>query len=147
VGGDGTGHPPAVAGGVAYVASQDSAVAFDLTKSQRLWARRLPGGFDFGVHGLNPSTQTWDLLSSRGWWVRLNPSTGTAGDQGQIEPLWLDRWQGSPWTFTKNNTLYLWNIDKPMPSVLPTEASGLNSVFLRTSVLLNLGNAATAIQP
>ena len=147
VGGDGTGHPPAVAGGVAYVASQDSAVAFDLSKGQRLWARPLPDGFDFGVHGINPSTQTWDLLSSRGWWIRLNPTTGTVGDQGQIEPLWLDRWQGSPWTFTKNNTLYLWKKDKPMPSVLPTVASGLNSVFFRTSVLLNLGTAATAIQP
>ena len=147
VGGDGTGHPPAVAGGVAYFASQDSALAFDLTKGQRLWAQKLPDGFDFGVHGINPSTQTWDLLSSRGWWIRLEPSTGTPCDHGQLEPLWLDRWQGPPWTFTKYNNLYMWNFDKPMPSVLPSEASGLNTVSFRTSVLLNLGHAAAAIQP
>jgi hypothetical protein len=147
VGGDGTGHPPTVVGSVAYFASQDSALAFDLIKGQRLWVKHLPDGFDFGVHGYNPSTHTWDLLSSRGWWIRLNPSNGTTTNHGQIEPLWLDRWQSHPWTFNKDNKLYLWDFDKPNPSILPIGSSGLTSLFINTSVLINLEQSATAYQP
>jgi hypothetical protein len=147
VGGDGTGHPPVTSSGVAYFASQDSAVAFDLTKGQRLWAKKLPDGFDMGVHGLNAGLQTWDLLSSRGWWLRLNPTQGTASSQGQIEPLWLDRWQCSPWSFTKSNLLYMWGFDKPTPVVLPSATSGLTSLSMGTTVLLNLGHSAVAFQP
>jgi hypothetical protein len=41
----------------------------------------------------------------------------------------------------------MWDFGKPIPSVLPTEASGLTSITVQTSVLIHLGNAASAIQP
>ncbi|MEY3941786.1 MAG: hypothetical protein RIR07_672 [Bacteroidota bacterium] len=146
-GGDGTGHPPSVSGTDLYYASQDSALAFDLHRGRRKWARALPDGLDVGVHGFVAASRTWNLLSSRGWWLTLDGTTGDVRNQGQIPPLWLDRWSAAPWTFIYSNMLYIWNIDKPNPVDLPMESQGYRALSQGPWVLFRAGGAATAWVP
>lgn len=144
VGGDGTGHPPAVRGATLVFASQDSALAFDLNRGARIWARPLPGGFDFGVHGLRPDQQSWDLLSSRGWWIRIDPATGNERAQGKIDPLWLDRWSPFPWVFNYRKSLYLWNFDKPNAVLLTEDELSPLALHSDGLALVRCGQSAVA---
>jgi hypothetical protein len=144
VGGDGTGHPPAVQGTTLVFASQDSALAFDLNRGARIWVRPLPGGFDFGVHGLRPDQQSWDLLSSRGWWIRIDPATGNERAQGKIDPLWLDRWSPFPWVFNYRKSLYLWNFDKPNAVLLTEDELSPLALHSDGLALVRCGQSAVA---
>lgn len=146
VGGDGTGHPPAVQGTTLVFASQDSALAFDLNRGRRIWARPLPEGLDFGVHGLRPDQQSWDLLSSRGWWIRLDPATGNERAQGRIDPLWLDRWPAFPWVFNYRKSLYLWNFDKPSAAILTEDELSPLALHSDGLALVRCGQNAVAFR-
>lgn len=146
VGGDGTGHPPAVQGTTLVFASQDSALAFDLNRGRRIWARPLPEGLDFGVHGLRPDQQSWDLLSSRGWWIRLDPATGNERAQGRIDPLWLDRWPAFPWVFNYRKSLYLWNFDKPSTAILTEDELAPLALHSDGLALVRCGQNAVAFR-
>ena len=146
VGGDGTGHPPAVRGSTLVFASQDSALAFDLNRGARIWARPLPGGFDFGVHGLRPDPQSWDLLSSRGWWIRLDPATGNERAQGRIDPLWLDRWSPFPWVFNYRKSLYVWDFDKPSAVILTEDELSPLALHSDGLALVRCGQNAVAFR-
>lgn len=146
VGGDGTGHPPAVQGTTLVFASQDSALAFDLNRGRRIWARPLPEGLDFGVHGLRPDQQSWDLLSSRGWWIRLDLATGNEKAQGRIDPLWLDRWPAFPWVFNYRNSLYLWNFDKPSAVILTEDELSPLALHIDGLALVRCGQNAVAFR-
>lgn len=145
VGGDGTGHPAVQRGTGLWYASQDSAVHVDLQRGTRTWATALPDGLDVGVHGLRPDG-TWSLLSSRGWWLQLDPATGSALGQGQLEPLWLERLNGSPWTFTRSQSLYFWSFDKPTEVVLMPEDLSPQSVSAQGIALVRMGTRAVGIQ-
>ena len=145
VGGDGTGHPAVQRGTDLWYASQDSAVHIDLQRGTRTWATALPDGLDVGVHGLRPDG-TWSLLSSRGWWLQLDPATGSALDHGRITPVWLERLQGNPWTFTRANCLYLWSFSKPIEVVLMPEDLAPQSVSAQGIALVRMGACAVGIQ-
>lgn len=145
VGGDGTGHPAAQRGTDLWYASQDSAVHVDLQRGTRTWATAFPAGLDVGVHGLRPDG-TWSILSSRGWWLDLNPSDGTTQGQGQLDPLWLERLHGIPWTLTRHKCLYMWDIDKPTELVLMPEALASSSVSAQGIALVRMGPRAVGIQ-
>lgn len=144
VGGDGTGHPAVQRGTDLWFASQDSAVKVNLQRATRDWATALPDGLDVGVHGLRPDG-TWSLLSSRGWWLNLNPANGSTVDHGRITPVWLERLQGTPWVFTRANCLYLWDINKPTEAVLMPETLSPQTVSAQGMALVRMGPQAVGI--
>ncbi len=145
VGGDGTGHPAAVSGAQLFFASQDSAVAVDLGRGTRTWARSLPSGLDVGVHRLAADRSTWVIFSSRGWWIELRHSDGSLASQGAVPPTWLERWTGEPWIFTRGNSLYYWNYDKPAEVVLAPESLSAQAVAVRGYAMVRMGSNAAAV--
>lgn len=145
VGGDGTGHPASALGTQLFFASQDSAVAMDLERGRRSWARPLPSGLDVGVHRLAPDRSTWIILSSRGWWMELRNADGSLASHGAIEPTWLERWTGEPWIFTRGKSLFYWNFDQPTEVVLAPEALAPQAVSAGGYALLRMGSKAVAV--
>jgi hypothetical protein len=145
VGGDGTGHPASVRGEQLFYASQDSAVSVDLGRGTREWALSLPAGLDVGVHRLHPDRPTWVLLSSRGWWRELNMKDGRSVGAGELEPIWLERWAGTPWIFTRDKSLFYWGNEKPIEVVLAPERMASQAVSARGMALVRMGSKAAGI--
>lgn len=90
----------------------------------------------------------WDLEAlklretrqARQWWT-----DGSLASQGALPPTWLERWTGEPWIFTRGNSLYYWNYDKPVEVVLAPESLSAQSVAVRGYAMVRMGSIAAAV--